>query len=340
MLMLRALFALWLAAAPAGAAETIKLGYTRTATDIAIYVAHKRGYLKAEGIELSLINVQSTTAMLVPMASGDMDVMAGSGAAGLFNASARGLDIRLVASKVRTPKGFTSQTLIVRKELFDSGKVKTIADLRGMKVASSSPGSGSIGSLNRILGTGGLKLNDVDQVYLAFPQMLPALKNGAVAAVLPAEPFTMEAVKQGLAVPLMSDDVAYPGHEIASFLFAGRLIREKRDIAYGVLKSLIRGARDHNDALDDKGFLRGPRSDGIIAILNEYTGVKDPEFYRSFALAYCDPDGAIGFDSLREDLALFRELGLIQGDPTVEKLVDESLRQRVIQELGHYVKAR
>ncbi len=329
-----------LGAAPVSAAEKIRLGYTRTATDIAIYAAHKRGYFAAEGIDVEMIHVQSATTMLMPMASGDMDAMAGSASAGLFNATNRGLDIRLVASKVTTPKGFTSQTLIVRKEWFDSGKIRKIADLKGQKIASGSPGSGALGTLNRMLRSGGLTLSDVDMVYLAFPQMLPALKNGAVAASLPAEPYTMQAVKEGFAVPLVRDDEVYPGHEIASFLFAGKFIRERREVAYGFLKALIRGARDHNDALDEKGMLLGPKSDAIIAILNEYTGAKDPQLFRSFPLAYCDPDGVISTDSLREDLALFKELGLIQGEPSVDKIVDDSLRQRVIQELGPYVKAK
>ena len=134
MIFVRALIALCLvASAPACAAEIVRLGYTRTATDIAIYAAHKRGYFRDAGLDVQLTHVQSATVMLVPMASGGMDAMAGSASAGLFNATQRGLDIRLVASKVTTPKGFTSQTLIVRKEWFDSGKITKIADLKGRR---------------------------------------------------------------------------------------------------------------------------------------------------------------------------------------------------------------
>ncbi len=336
------LIALSALASPAAAADSVKIGYTRTATDVAIYVADKRGYFKAEGLDVAMINVASASAMLVPMASGDLDAMAGSASAGLFNAANRGLDIRLVASKVTTPKGFASQTLIARKDNFDSGKFAKVADLKGQKIANGSVGTGALGSLNRILRTAGLTLNDVELVNLAFPQMLPALQNGAVAATFPAEPYTTQAVRAGIAAPLMRDEEVYPGHEIASFLYSGKMIRERREVAYKFLKALIRGARDHNDALDDKGFLRGAKADAVIAILNEYTGVgtTDPDFFRSYALAWCDPDGKIGVDSLREDLALFRELGLIEGEASVDKLVDDSLRQRVIAELGAYVKAR
>lgn len=319
--------------------SVLKVGYPRTATDIAIYVADKRGYFKQEGLQVTLTNFQSAAMMIVPLSSGDIDIIAGSASAGLYNAITRGLDIRLVASKVTTPKGFTSQTLIVRKDLFDSGKIRTVADLKGQKIANAAAGTASISTLRRMLRTGGLTLKDVDIVTVAFPQMRPALQNGAIAAALPAEPFTTQAVRGDVAMPLIKDADAYPGHEIASFMMSGKLLRERRDVAYRFLKAIIRGARDHNDALDANGMFSGPKGDAIIAILNEYTPIKDPAFFKTFALAYCDPDGAINMDSLREDLELFRELGLVKGNISVEKLVDDSLRQQVVKELGAYKKA-
>lgn len=333
-----ALAALACIAGQAQAADLVRLGYPKTATDVAIYVAHKRGYFKAEGLEVTMTNFQSAATMIVPMAAGEIDAMAGSASAGLYNAIGRGLEIKLVASKVTTPPGFTSQTLIARKQMVDSGQIKSVADLRGLKIANAAPGTASISTISRMLKTGGLTLKDVDIVTVAFPQMMVALQNGAIAAALPAEPFTMQAVRGGVAVPLIKDDVAYPGHEIASFMYSGKLIRERRDVAYRFLKAIIKGARDHNDALDANGMLLGPGSDDIIAIIGEYTGVKDPAFYRSFALAYCDPDGAINLDSLKEDLELFREQGLIQGNASADTLVDQSLRLQVVKELGPYKK--
>ena len=62
-----------------------------------------------------------------------------------------------------------------------------------------------------------------------------ALINGAVVAALPAEPYTMQAVREGAAVGLIRDDEVYPGHEIASFLFSGKFVRERRAAAAGAI---------------------------------------------------------------------------------------------------------
>ena len=329
-----------LLAPAAQAQDKINVGLARLATDIALFVADKRGYFKAEGLDVTLINFQSAAVMVVPITSGDIDVMAGAASAGLYNGLARGLDIRLVASKVTTPKGYTSQTLIVRRDLVESGKVKTVADLKGLKLANAAPGTAAMGTLNRMMRGAGLTLKDVDMVNLAYPQMVAALRNGAVDAALPAEPFTMEAVKSGAAVALMKDSDAYPGHEIASIMMAGRLIRDRKPAAVKFMRAFLRGARDHNDALDANGFFTGEKGEAIISILTEYTPIKDREFYRSFPLAYCDPDGTINMDTLREDLGVFREMGLIQGETSAEKLVDASVLEQAIREIGRYRKGQ
>ena len=67
----------------------INVGLTSLATDIALFVAEKRGYFTSEGLDVSLVNFQSAAVMIVPMTSGDIDVMAGAasaeGAGGAFS---------------------------------------------------------------------------------------------------------------------------------------------------------------------------------------------------------------------------------------------------------------
>ncbi len=52
-----------------------------------------------------------------------------------FNAFNKGFDLRIVGSAAIQPAKGGPTIIIVRKELKDSGKVKSIADLKGMKVA-------------------------------------------------------------------------------------------------------------------------------------------------------------------------------------------------------------
>jgi NitT/TauT family transport system substrate-binding protein len=229
--------------------------------------------------------------------------------------------------------------LIVRKDLVDSGRYKTLADLKGMKVANAAPGTAASVTLVKMLERAHLTLADIDQTFLAFPQHVIALQNHAVDAALPAEPATTEAINRGLAVKALTDDVAYPNHQIAVIFFSGQFMKEKPQQAKGFLKAFIRGVRDHNDALDANGRFAGDKGEAIIRILNEYTPIKDPQFYRNFPLAACNPDGTLNVASLKTDLDVLRQQGLIEGNVDVDKVVDLSVLDTVLKQLGSYKQA-
>jgi NitT/TauT family transport system substrate-binding protein len=330
------LMALWFISHPAHAQEKIVIGYTQTATDVGLYVADKRGYFKAEGLDVEFQRFDSAARMIAPIAAGDLQVIAGAASAGLYNAVARGIDIRIVADKVSTPPGRTSQTLIVRKDLVDSGRFKQLSDLKGMKVANAAPGTAASVTLYKMLEQAGLTVKDIDQTFLAFPQHVVALTNKAVDAALPAEPATTQAVKGGVAVKVLTDDKAYPNHQIAVIFFAGKFATEKPEAAKKFLKAFLRGVRDHNDGLGPDGRFAGEKGEAIIKILNEYTPVKNPQFYRDFPLAACNPDGTMNIDSLKTDLAVLKSENLIQGDIDVDKVVDLSFLQAALKDLGPY----
>ena len=328
-----------LASATGGSpAESLPLnvGMTQTATDVGLYVAQKRGYFREEGLDVNFVVFASAAQMIAPFASGDLDAAAGAPSAGLYNAVARGIDIRMVADKVSPPPGRPSQTLIVRKDLVDSGRFKGLPDLKGLHVANVGLGSAADGTLFKMLEKGGLRMSDVDIVYLGFPQQVLALANKAVDAAVPAEPFTTEAIRKGLAVPIITDDQAYPGHEIAVIFYSGAFAKQKPEAAAGFMRAYLRGVRDFNDALDGNGRLSGDKGEAIVAILTEYTAIKDPDFFRKLKFAACNPDGTLNIDSIRGDLEIWKSEGQIEHEISAERAIDTSFLDAALKELGPY----
>lgn len=325
-------------AAFAQKAEVVKLGLTNVATDIGLFVAHKRGYFRDEGLDVQFTTFDSAARMMAPFAAGDLDVSAGAPSAGFFNAVGRGIDMRIVADKVSTPPGRPSQTLVVRKALIDSGRFKTLSDLKGLKFANTAPGTSAWGTMYRILERAGLKPSDVDLVSLSFPQQVVALANGAIDVALPAEPMTTQAVAKGYGVKVITDDEVFPYHQIAVIFYSGKFAKERPQAARKFMKAFIRGVRDHNDGLDEKGMFVGEKGEAIIAILNEYTSIKDPAFYRTFPLAFCNPDGAVYVDSIRQDYSAFKGAGFITSEVDPAKAIDSSFLDWALKELGPYKK--
>ncbi len=324
--------------APVRAAETeVTIGLTNSATDVGFFIADKRGYFREAGIRPKFILFDSAARMNSLFGAGSLDVGAGGMSAGLYNAIARGIDIRIVADKNSTPPGRSSQKLLVRKDLIESGRFKTLADLKGMRVATSAPGTAAMGTMVKILEKAGLKRDDIDEVHMSFAQMVLALTNKAVDAALPAEPQATQAIEAG-AIKIVSDDEIYPDHQISAVLFSGQFAKKDPALATRFLKAYLRGVRDHNDSLVD-GKFAGPKGDAVVEILTEYSLVKDPAVHRSFVLSAINPDGKLDVPSMKQDLQVFREAKLIEGNVEVEQAIDLSFLNAVLKELGPYKRA-
>src|SRR5438270_1253348 len=313
----------------------VRVGIVNASSDVGFFVADKKGYFRQEGISVSFTEFDSGARMVAPLGTGQLDVGAGSVSAGLYNAVARGIDIKIVADKGSTPPGYGFQPLLVRKDLVDSGRYKTLKDLKGMKIAGSAPGSASTSTLNEALKKGGLKYSDVERVFLGFPQHVVALQNKAVDASMTTEPSATRAVQSGAAVRVMGDDEIYPNHQLAVILYGGQFIKEQPDAARRFMRAYLRAVRDYNDALVG-GKIAGPNADEVIKILTESTEIKDPAIFREIHAQGCNPDGRVHEASLKNDLAFFKEQGEVKGNVTVEQALDHSFADAAVKELGPY----
>ena len=313
----------------------VTVGIVNASSDVGFFIAEKKGYFKQEGISVSFVAFDSAAKMVAPLGVGQLDVGGGSPSAGLYNAAARGVDIKIVADKGSTPPGYGFQPLLVRKDLVDSGRYKTLSDLKGLKIAGSAPGSASTSTLNEALKKGGLKYSDVERVFMGFPQHVMALQNKAVDAALTTEPSATRAIQSGAAVRVMGDDVIYPNHQLAVVLYSGNFIKSSPDAAKRFMRAYLRGVRDYNGALKD-GRIAGPNADEIISILTEYTAIKDGAIYRAINAQGTNPNGRVHEPSLRNDLQFFVDEGLIQGKVTLEQVLDHSFVDAAVKDLGVY----
>ena len=319
----------------AAEAVIVRVGITDSSSDAPLFIADKKGYFKQEGLNVTLTSFDSAAKMVAPLGAGQLDVGAGAPAAGFYNAVARGIDIKIVADKSSSSPGYGYSPLLVRKDLVDSGKVKSLKDLKGLKVASPAVGTPPEAILNEALKKGGLKFSDVDLVHMGFPQHVLALQNKAIDASVTTEPSATKAVQSGAAVRFQNNDVIYPNHQIAVLIYGGKFIKDNPDTAKKFMRAYIKAVRDYNDALKD-GKLAGPNADEIIGILTEYTSIKDPNVYKTIVPHGCNPDGKVNEASLMKDFEFYKSRRLIEGNVTVEQAIDNSFADAVVKELGPY----
>jgi len=318
------------------AGEQVRIGISRTISDVGYYLADAMGLFRAEGIEVSISGFNSAAQMIAPLGIGDLDVGGGTVSAGFYNAVGRGILIRIVADQASMKPGYGYSSLMVRKDLVDLGRYRSFADLKGMKVAIAAPGTGTASALNEALKKGGLSYNDIEVVYIGFPEHLAAYKNKAIDASITNEPTMTRAIDDGAAVRVAGNDVIYPDQQTAVMFFSDDFIKNRRELGERFMRAYVSAVRVYNDALQE-GRIAGRGAEEVIDVLTKYTGIKDAGVFRRLTPNWVNPDGEVNMASLRKDLAFFRELGLIEKkDITVERVVDNSFVTAAVAKLGRY----
>jgi phosphonate transport system substrate-binding protein len=96
------------------------------------------GIFAEQGFEVEFTPFDPGALMIAPASAGQLDVITGVASPSLFNALARDVGLKGIAAA-----SYSETTLLVRKDLVDSGQVKTLADLKGRRVAHTSATSNS-----------------------------------------------------------------------------------------------------------------------------------------------------------------------------------------------------
>jgi NitT/TauT family transport system substrate-binding protein len=321
--------------APGSQAENVKIGVVGTTSDAPFFIAEAKGYFRDEGLTVEFVKFDSGVRMVAVLGIGDLDVGGGATSAALYNAAKRDVNIKIVADKARTSKGYAFEAFLVRRQLYDSGKVRSFKDLKGLRISVNLAGTSEAVLLDKAVRLGGLKPTDIDPVYLSFAQQVTAFQNNAIDAAISAEPFVSYTLKQGTAVKLIGVDEYAPDFQNAVTFFGAKFAKEKPEPAKKFSRAFVRAVRFYNDALKD-GQLRGPNAEDVISIMMKYATLKDAETYREFRSHGVHPDGLVNVDSLKESWQFFKDTGQIDGSVGVEEIVDLSFIRAAAAELGPY----
>lgn len=220
----------------------VEVGIVQLPIFAPIYVADARGYFKDEGLDVKLQNVKSGQDAIPLAASGQIDVVAAGFAAGFFSAIDAGLEVVVVGSMgVTGPEGEDpASALVVAKDLFDSGEVTEVADLKDRKIGVLG-GGGATGAFftSLALEEAGLTTADVEFVNLANADMPAGLQSGGIDAAFLSAPFWNNTVDDGVAELLWQADEGVSGTGV---IFGEHFANS--ELAQPFFNAMARGAQD------------------------------------------------------------------------------------------------
>jgi NitT/TauT family transport system substrate-binding protein len=210
--------------------KKLRLGVAATSVGfLPIYVAHQRGFYRDEGIDLEII-LMSLAAANNAFFKGDIEYSAGL--TGLALAAARNYPAKILIFTIAKPL----QSFVSRRE------IKEPRDLKGKKVAGSSPGGSATILAYQALKHFGLEPGKDVQVLPmggSGAGRLAVLEQGVVDASLLSVPENIIAVNKGYnELIFLGDVVSFPQNGFGTSVAR---IQQQPDEIYRMVRATLRG---------------------------------------------------------------------------------------------------
>ena len=294
------------------AADKIRISISNLSGQFMTFpLAHKRGFLKEEGIEAEIIRVTGGAGSAA-LSSGDLDYGTGMAVGGAITGA---LPVKVVACFVPAPVF----ALVARPE------IKTVQELKGKTVGISNFAGLSIFGARVIAKHFGLD-PDKDVKFVAIGAVearFIRLTQGLVDATMLAPPLDSEAKKKGFNILARAEDILiFPETGLVTGV---KKIQEKADEIKRVIKAGIRANR----------YIRTDR-DGTVQFIMEWLKVN-----REVATATYDgvfkvynEDPAICEKGLRVMIEERKQTLKINRDVPLSEVADLSILREAQKELG------
>jgi NitT/TauT family transport system substrate-binding protein len=285
--------------------ETVKLGDLAAISNAAVYIAIEKGFFKEQGVVTEISNFASAAKQVPALVAGELEVSVGSASAGLFNAIAQQGPFRIVADKGQAREGFGFSLLTVRKDLVDSGQVKSFKDLKGKKIAILAKGNIQHYLVGKMAEEVGLTIDDVDLTFMDAPSQVTAFGTKAIDAAYAVEPWAARFAERGVAVRFRTpDQVKGLGPvQIGVIIYSGKFMKERKPVAQRWMAAYLKAAE-----LFHKSGTKDPE---IAAILEKYTKVP-AKVIQAAIPPYQDPKGKVLVENLADQAQWFARAGMQQ----------------------------
>lgn len=299
--------------------------------NLPIFVAIDKGYFAEQNIDLKLIKYGGSSVTQMPLAArGDLDITIMVAGPALFNQKTEGFDLKILASMQQTHPGWADgEWVMVRKDLWDSGAVRKIADLKGRQVDGGPDGSPISFVLNLALAKAGLTRSDVTYTKKigSPPEWIAALRNHAVDALAAADPVATVLESQGLGKKLASDQDVAPWLQISFLIASEKYVQDHRAIVTAFLKAYLKAAKD----IDATG---GKWTPELLHELAKWSQISEADLQRIPGPSYYGQFGTISKVSLTRQQDYLVGLGQVKDKIDIDSLVDDGPLMAARQEMG------
>jgi len=311
-----------LACGDAAAAETIKIGVTKLASNGQIAIARDKGYFAAEGLAPELVFFDAQQPIAVALASGDLDFGNAAETAALYSLAGQGT-LRIIGGGVSEAPTFHYLGLLVSNKAYEAG-LRSAKDLPGHSFALTQVGTGLQYSLGIIAEKYGFDVKSVS--------LLPLQSNANIASALAGGRADSAIFSSTGALPLINRGDAkllfWAGDETGRLqanllLTSPRMADEHHDTVERFLRAIRNGSRDYHDAFTGPDEKRADQATApeILDIIAKYLG--QPVELVKLGLPYLDREARVDSKDVQHQIDWYRAQGLMKGETSADALIDK-----------------
>lgn len=308
-------------AAPALAMNTkIKVGALRFTSHSGNFVAFERGYFAEAGLDVEFEFFQAAQPMAVAIASGDVDYAVTAMSGGLINLADKGA-IKVIGGALSEEAGIDGQKFLASDAAFQAG-VKTPKDLAGKRYAITQAGS----SFHYM----GSKMAQAEGIEMSFA---PLQKVGAIIGAMKSGQVDGWSIVPHIAKPLAGSGAVHiignvadylPDYQVTTVFTSAKNAADERGLTESFLAGFSQGVDDYAAAMIDKTA----DQDAMVDLIHKYVYTDRPREKAAPSIINgtmrLNAGAAMNLASLKDQLAWFQSEGLVDGDISIEQVVDTS----------------
>lgn len=234
---------------------TLKVTISPVMSYAPLLIANVEGYFADYGIKIDEIKVAKSSEAIALFATGKVDVFAGVLSAGFLNTVYSEKNIKVVADRGHISKGAacTYWAIVIRKDLFENGKVKNPADLKGLTFSTSASGpSGYL--VSTYMSQAGLTLKDLTIKNLDTPSEIQAFDTKAIDGSTTPEPDLTNLLDGGNSVILAKAEDVLGTFQSGIIAFNTNLLVDQPGVGARFLAGYLKGVQQYNQGKTDRNL--------------------------------------------------------------------------------------
>lgn len=304
----------------------IVLGALRLTSHSPTFIAVERGYFKDEGLDVKLSYFESSAAMAVGVAGGDLDYGVTAITGGLLNLAQKGA-IKVIGGALSEDPKVQGAMILASNEAYKAGLTDP-SKLPGRTFGITTAGSSFQYMLSRIATKEGFDISSVRMKPLQkVGALIGALSSGQIDAWVIQPSIGERLVRSGAAHQIGSFSNFDPTYQVTAVFTSTKIATKEHAQTAAFLRALSRGVADYNAAFVDK-TASPAEVQKLIDIVHKYVSVDLPR--AKFAKELIDGSMrinqglALSTTSLQRQIAWMKSEGLVSKNITLQMLVDPS----------------